>query len=62
MNDMRLTERNMTDHKIKMQARGVDVFYGHDQAIKNVDVDIEETRSRPSSARQAAGNRPSCAA
>jgi len=42
MNDMRLTERNMTDHKIKMQARGVDVFYGHDQAIKNVDVDIED--------------------
>ncbi|PIV76176.1 MAG: phosphate ABC transporter ATP-binding protein [Rhodobacteraceae bacterium CG17_big_fil_post_rev_8_21_14_2_50_65_11] len=42
MNDMRLTERNMTDQKIKMQARGVDVFYGDTQAIKTVDVDIQD--------------------
>ncbi|MBT8455782.1 MAG: phosphate ABC transporter ATP-binding protein [Alphaproteobacteria bacterium] len=42
MNDMRLEERttNMTD--IKITARGVQVYYADNHAIKDVDVDIED--------------------
>ena len=42
MNDMRLEERttNMTD--IKIAARGVQVYYAENHAIRDVDVDIED--------------------
>jgi len=39
MNDMRLTERVVTD-TAKMTARGVQVHYGTNHALKDVDVDI----------------------
>ena len=39
MNDMRLTERTVSE-KAKMSARGVQVYYGTNHALKNVDVDI----------------------
>lgn len=39
MNDMRLTERAV-DEKSKMSARGVQVYYGTNHALKDVDVDI----------------------
>jgi phosphate transport system ATP-binding protein len=42
MNDMRAVERDVDIHELKMQARGVDVFYGDNHAIKSVDVDIED--------------------
>ncbi len=40
MNDMRLTERALDTHTNKITARGVQVYYGTSQAIKDVDVDI----------------------
>ena len=40
MNDMRLTERTLDTHTNKITARGVQVYYGTSQAIKDVDVDI----------------------
>jgi phosphate transport system ATP-binding protein len=40
MNDMRITERTVTDKEIKIVARDVQVFYGENHAIKDVDVDI----------------------
>ncbi len=40
MNDMRITEQVMASD-IKITAKGVDVFYGTNHAIKSVDVDIE---------------------
>jgi len=39
MNDMRLTERAVNE-KSKMSARGVQVYYGTNHALKDVDVDI----------------------
>jgi len=42
MNDMRLTQRATDMQKIKISAKGVDVFYGDTHAIKSVDVDIED--------------------
>lgn len=42
MNDMRLTERNVTSSEIKISARQVDVFYGETHAIKKVDVAIPD--------------------
>ncbi|AWB47492.1 phosphate ABC transporter ATP-binding protein [Gemmobacter aquarius] len=39
MNDMRLTERAVSE-KSKMSARAVDVYYGTNHALKNVDVEI----------------------
>ena len=42
MNDMRVTERTVTDKQIKMKARNVQVYYGSNHAIKDVDVDIED--------------------
>ncbi|GFE66944.1 phosphate ABC transporter ATP-binding protein PstB [Litoreibacter roseus] len=41
MNDMRVTERPMSD-EIKIAAKGVDVFYGDTHAIKSVDVEIDD--------------------
>jgi phosphate transport system ATP-binding protein len=40
MNDMRIAERVVDTQKNKMTARGVQVYYGTSQAIKDVDVDI----------------------
>lgn len=40
MNDMRVTERTMSN-EIKIAAKGVDVFYGDNHAIKDVNVEIE---------------------
>ena len=40
MNDMRMTERTLDTHTNKITARGVQVYYGTSQAIKDVDVDI----------------------
>ena len=40
MNDMRLTERTLDTHTNKITARGVQVYYGTSQAIRDVDVDI----------------------
>ncbi len=42
MNDMRVVERDVTGDDIKMRARQVQVYYGDNHAIKNVDVDIED--------------------
>jgi phosphate transport system ATP-binding protein len=40
MNDMRIAERAVETSEIKISARGVQVFYGDKQALKDVDVDI----------------------
>jgi len=40
MNDMRLTERDVTSDSAKMRARKVQVYYGDNHALKDVDVDI----------------------
>ncbi len=40
MNNMRAIERETMTKDVKISARGVDVFYGETQAIKQVDVDI----------------------
>ncbi|WP_118135977.1 phosphate ABC transporter ATP-binding protein PstB [Oceanicella sp. SM1341] len=40
MTNMRLNEGKVVNRDVKIQARGVDVFYGKSQAIKSVDVDI----------------------
>ena len=40
MNDMRLTERALDTHTNKITARGVQVYYGTSQAIRDVNVDI----------------------
>ncbi len=40
MNDMRKIERDTVASEIKIQARGVQVFYGDTHAIKDVSVDI----------------------
>jgi len=42
VNDMRVTERDVETKDIKMKARQVQVFYGDNHAIKDVDVDIED--------------------
>ncbi|MDF1872687.1 phosphate ABC transporter ATP-binding protein PstB [Vannielia sp.] len=42
MNDMRPLERIVDSDTIKIAARGVQVHYGETQAIKDVDVDIED--------------------
>ena len=42
MNDLRLTERDVSTTDIKIEARDVDVFYGDNHAIKSVNVDIED--------------------
>ncbi|MEO1424636.1 MAG: ATP-binding cassette domain-containing protein, partial [Pseudomonadota bacterium] len=40
MTNMRMTEKNLDHREIKIESRGVDVFYGDKQAINSVDVDI----------------------
>ncbi|MDP2739776.1 MAG: phosphate ABC transporter ATP-binding protein PstB [Pseudorhodobacter sp.] len=40
MNDMRIVERNVDSQTNKITARGVQVYYGGTQALKDVDVDI----------------------
>ncbi|MGB5837574.1 MAG: phosphate ABC transporter ATP-binding protein PstB, partial [Albidovulum sp.] len=42
MNDMRLTGNAVDTMSTKMTARGVQVYYGDNHAIKDVDVDIAE--------------------
>ncbi|MEM1064249.1 MAG: phosphate ABC transporter ATP-binding protein PstB [Pseudomonadota bacterium] len=42
MNDMRLTERAVDSKDVKIAARQVQVFYGENHAIKDVDVDIDD--------------------
>ncbi|WP_151717946.1 phosphate ABC transporter ATP-binding protein PstB [Gemmobacter serpentinus] len=40
MNDMRIVERDVTASSAKMAARGVQVYYGENHALKDVDIDI----------------------
>jgi len=40
MNDMRLTERDLDSATARMTARKVQVYYGQNHALKDVDVDI----------------------
>jgi phosphate transport system permease protein len=42
MNDMTVAGRDVDEQKLKMKARSVDVFYGDNHAIKEVDVDIKD--------------------
>ncbi|NBD30727.1 MAG: phosphate ABC transporter ATP-binding protein [Alphaproteobacteria bacterium] len=42
MNDMRLIERAVDMDDIKISARNVQVYYGDNHAIKDVDVDIQD--------------------
>ena len=42
MKDLRQEERGTRVHDIKIAARGVNVYYGQNHAIKDVDVDIED--------------------
>jgi phosphate transport system ATP-binding protein len=40
LDNTRLAERAMTDERTKISARGVQVYYGQNHALKDVDVDI----------------------
>ena len=40
MNDMRIADRKVSTETAKMTARGVQVYYGENHALKDVDVDI----------------------
>ena len=40
MNDMRIVERTVSANNAKISARGVQVYYGENHALKDVDVDI----------------------
>ena len=42
MNDMRIVERNVDVNEVKISARNVQVFYGENHAIKDVNVDIRD--------------------
>ncbi|WP_300030249.1 phosphate ABC transporter ATP-binding protein PstB [uncultured Roseobacter sp.] len=42
MNDMRILERTVDTNEVKIVAKGVQVFYGDNHAIKDVDVDIQD--------------------
>lgn len=42
MNDMRILERDVDTNAIKIAAKGVQVYYGENHAIKDVDVDIQD--------------------
>ena len=42
VNDMSAIDQGVAVNTIKMQARGVDVYYGDTHAIKGVDVDIDD--------------------
>ncbi|MCY4179863.1 MAG: ATP-binding cassette domain-containing protein, partial [Litoreibacter sp.] len=41
LDDLRSMERVMANDDIKITAKGVDVYYGDNHAIKDVDVDIQ---------------------
>ena len=49
MNDMRMIDRATGMQETKISAKGVDVHYGDNHAIKNVTVDIED-KTVPSAA------------
>ncbi len=40
MNDMRIADRKVSTETAKMTARGVQVYYGENHALKDVDVDV----------------------
>ena len=40
MNDMRIAERTVSTNTAKITARGVQVYYGENHALKDVDIDI----------------------
>jgi phosphate transport system ATP-binding protein len=42
MNDMRIVERDVQTHNVKIAAKNVDVFYGDTHAIQDVSVEIED--------------------
>ncbi len=42
MNDMRIVERDVETHNVKIAAKNVDVFYGDTHAIQDVSVEIED--------------------
>ena len=42
MNDLRMTERDVSTTDIKIEARDVDVFYADTHAIKSVNVDVQD--------------------
>ncbi|MCU0907608.1 MAG: phosphate ABC transporter ATP-binding protein PstB [Rhodobacteraceae bacterium] len=42
MDDLRIVERRVTTHGIKITARSVQVYYGDKHALKDVDVDIPD--------------------
>ncbi|MDB2407640.1 phosphate ABC transporter ATP-binding protein PstB [Jannaschia sp.] len=42
MNDMRFTERTVGNDETKITAKGVQVFYGDNHAIKDVDIEIAD--------------------
>ncbi len=42
MNDMRIMERDVDTKATKISAKGVQVYYGDNHAIKDVDVDIDD--------------------
>ena len=42
MNDMRIVERDVALNEVKISARNVQVFYGANHAIKDVNVDIRD--------------------
>ena len=42
MNDMRIIQRTTAMNETKIHAKGVDVFYADNHAIKDVNVDIED--------------------
>jgi hypothetical protein len=62
-NDMRILERDVETNDNKISARGVQVYYGTNHALKDVSMSRSSTRrSPPSSAPRAAASPPSCAA
>ena len=42
MNDMRIVERDVETHNVKIAAKNVEVFYGDTHAIQDVSVEIED--------------------
>lgn len=42
MNDLRMTERDVSTTDIKIEARDVDVYYADTHAIKSVNVDVQD--------------------
>ena len=42
MNDLRMTERDVSTTDIKIEARDVDVYYADNHAIKSVNVDVQD--------------------